>query len=94
MTKMRHIAQDPHEALKDLEKELGAKPGELLEEMDAVGAPGDDWSQHLPFRAAVSYYDDRKVEAQYKEHVEECHYCQSLLETLHSIFAIGATTEI
>src|SRR5262249_52375638 len=83
MTSKREIAGDPHKALTALEKRLGVEPGTLLREMDRLGEPNEDWTQHLPYGVAGAYYDDAATRAPYEAHVEGCAYCQELLQTLH-----------
>ncbi len=83
MATLRQIAHDPHKALRDLEKELGANPGDLLRDMNRVAEVGGDWRNHLPYQSAVSYYEDPAVRPQYQGHVDSCEYCQKLLQTLH-----------
>lgn len=83
MTTLRQIAQDPGKALKELEIQLGANPGDLLKDMERLSPPGEDWSKHLPYRRAVSYYEDDQARTSYQPHVDGCEYCKTLLETLH-----------
>jgi hypothetical protein len=77
------IAENPSKALGELEKELGVEPGALLREMEQFSEQVGDWTQHLPYGLAVCYYNDRKVQVQYEPHVDDCGYCQRLLDTLH-----------
>jgi hypothetical protein len=84
MTTISQIAADPHKALNNLEKDLGVAPGTLLREMDQRAKEiGDDWTQHLPYTIAATYYDRPETQAQCKAHVDDCAYCQRLLESLH-----------
>lgn len=83
MPTIRQIAQDPHNTLKDLEKELGSEPGALLEDMARLAGTGDGWKNHLPYLIAESYYEDEAARAQYQGHVDACEYCKTLLQTLH-----------
>jgi len=83
MTTVREIAQDPRKALIDFEKRLGVEPGGLLRDMERLSAPGAEWEKHLPYRVAVSYYDDDRARAAHEAHVNECGYCKNLLDSLH-----------
>jgi hypothetical protein len=83
MTTIKQIAQDPRNALRELEIRLGAEPGDLLKDMERLSPPGEEWGKHLPYRMATSYYDDEKAQTLYQPHVDECDYCKTLLETLH-----------
>lgn len=83
MPNLKQIAQDPHNALISLEKELGVEPGALLQEMDRVAGECDDWKNHLPYLIAESYYEDDTARSLYEGHVNSCEYCKELLQTLH-----------
>lgn len=83
MPHIKQIAQDPRKALNDLEKELGAERGALLREMNRLAGKDDDWTKHLPYLIAESYYEDEALRARYEEHVDSCEYCKVLLQTLH-----------
>ena len=83
MVTIRQIAEAPRKSLIDLEKELGVEPGTILQEMAGLAEQAGDWSQHVPFDAAVAYNEDPAVHGQYQSHVDGCGYCKRMLETLH-----------
>ena len=69
--------------MEDLEKGLRVRPGSLVREVDHWAEEGGDWTEHLPYGFAAEYYESPKTQAQFRAHVDECSYCQRLLETLH-----------
>ena len=83
MTTLREIAEDPRKALSNLEKRLGAEPGDLLRDMERLGPPGSEWAKHIPYRVAASYYDDERARTAYEGHVDSCEYCKTMLDSLH-----------
>ena len=83
VTSIRDIAKDPHKALRDLEKDLGVGDGTLLKEMQEAAEAIGDWTQHIPYAAAADYYESAKAKALYQNHIDQCAYCQGLIETLH-----------
>jgi hypothetical protein len=83
MVSIRQIAQDPHKALRNLEKELGVEPDALLRDMARLAGKGDNWKSHLPYLIAECYYEDEAARAEYQGHVDSCEYCKALLQTLH-----------
>jgi hypothetical protein len=91
MPTLREMSVDPRKALGDLEKKLGAQPGDLLRDMEKLAPPGGEWGKHLSYRAAVSYYEDDQVRSAHQEHVDRCDYCKSLLDSLHPTSLDAAT---
>src|SRR5262249_55739076 len=57
--------------------------GTLLSEMQETAARLGDWTQHIPYTAAAEYYEEPRIQENYRGHVEQCPYCKGLLETLH-----------
>lgn len=66
----------------DLDDEAFQK--EFLEGVAELGEEEGDWRDHLPYEAAIHFDEDDRVREQYSPHVDECAYCQELLETLRS----------
>jgi hypothetical protein len=83
MTSLSEIARNPPKALKDLEKSLGVEEGTLMREMQEFADEIGDWTQHIPYTLAATYYDSPRVRESYQPHVDSCAYCQRLLESLH-----------
>lgn len=80
MPTVKPLARDPHGTLRRLEKSLGAAPGELLEEMRALS--DDEWDKHLPYAVAANYFNDVALQLEYGPHVDDCGYCQELLNAI------------
>ena len=55
----------------------------LLEQMSFLADQAGDWRGHLPYAAALGYLDDSEYRKEYGSHVDECGYCQQLIDTLH-----------
>ena len=55
----------------------------LLEQMAVLAAEAGDWRGHLPYAAAAGFRDDPRYPERYGAHVDECPYCQGLIEALH-----------
>ena len=83
MTSISEIARDPRKAMENLEKSLGVGRGTLIREMQQLADEIGDWTQHIPYDLAASYYDSSTARERYRCHVDGCTYCQSLLESLH-----------
>lgn len=83
MTSISEIAQDPHKALKNLEKELRLQEGTLLREMREHADGLGDWTEHIPYNLAAGYYESSTTRQRYELHVDGCRYCQRLLDSLH-----------
>jgi hypothetical protein len=73
---------DPLKALEDLATDLGTSTPALLEAMEGLGDGAGSWTDHIPYRAAESYFEDESVRSQYCEHVNNCAYCSTLLRTI------------
>ena len=56
---------------------------DLLKEMSLLADEAGDWREHLPYEAAAGFLDDAKYQERYGAHVDECRYCQGLVEALH-----------
>lgn len=83
MTSISEIARDPRKALKDLEKDLEKEEGTLMRDMQRMADEIGDWTQHIPYTLAAGYYESVTTRERYQPHVDECAYCQQLLESLH-----------
>lgn len=83
MVTINRILDNPRKSLTDLEKELGAEPGQLLREMRELADEQGDWRDHLPSSLAAGYFDDPSAQRLYGAHVDTCSQCQSLLDTVH-----------
>ena len=56
---------------------------DLLEEMSLLADEAGDWREHLPYAAAAGFLDDVNYQERYGAHVDECQYCQGLVDALH-----------
>ena len=56
---------------------------DLLEEMGRLADEAGDWREHLPYAAAAGFHDDVDFQERYGAHVDECRYCQGLIDALH-----------
>jgi hypothetical protein len=83
MPTLRELSLDPRKALTDLEKSLGAQPGDLLRDMENLAPPGEEWGRHLSYKAAIAYYEDEPIRSANQAHVDRCEYCKALLDSLH-----------
>jgi hypothetical protein len=88
---MRRIAENPCKSLAELEKELGVAPGDLQREMSDLAEEAGDWSVHVPFTVAESYFQDQGIRAQFQEHVDSCNYCKRLIDTLQPADPVEAS---
>lgn len=84
MASLSEIARSPHEALKNLERSLGVEEGTLMREMQQFADGIGDWTRHIPYTLASTYYDNPGTRDSYQPHVDGCDYCQRLLELLHA----------
>ena len=59
---------------------------EVLAEIEAMDDewPGD-WREHIPYAAARRYREDAETCARYEGHVDECDYCQRMVEALNPL---------
>lgn len=51
-----------------------------MERLDQDAAASDG---HIPFEAAISYFEGGELYKSYAEHVEGCGYCRELLSVMH-----------
>ena len=56
---------------------------DLLEGMSILADEAGDWREHLPYAAAARFLDDVNCQERYGAHVDECQYCQGLVDALH-----------
>ena len=57
---------------------------EVLAEIEAMdGEWAGDWRDHIPYAAARTYREDPETCARYEGHVDECVYCQRMVEALN-----------
>ena len=54
----------------------------ILAEMESMDKSGGEWRDHIPYAAAREYHNDPEMLAQYAPHVEECLYCQRLIDAV------------
>lgn len=55
----------------------------VLEDMDILAEEAGDWREHIPYNAARCYDDDPDIAAQYAPHVDQCGYCQRLIDAVN-----------
>lgn len=55
----------------------------ILAEMADLAEEAGDWREHLPYGAAVAYFQDPDVQGQYATHVSECSYCRKMIDSLN-----------
>ena len=55
----------------------------LLEHMTELADQAGDWRDHLPYAAALGYLEDSEYRDRYGSHVDDCRYCQQLIDALH-----------
>jgi hypothetical protein len=59
-----------------------AEDDALVAELEALS--GDyAWHEHLPFNAIMQFHEVDKVRSQYNGHVNDCVYCQQMIDTIH-----------
>lgn len=63
--------------------EIDRNMDELLEQMAVLADEAGDWRGHLPYAAAAGFRDNPRYWERYGAHVDECRYCQGLVEALH-----------
>lgn len=85
MVTLNKVIRDPHKSLNELEKELGAQPGELLREMNGLAEEAGDWARHLPSGLSEDYFENLETQRAYGVHVNGCAYCQRLLDSLQPL---------
>ena len=56
---------------------------DLLEQMSRLADEAGDWRDHLPYAAAAGFLKDERYHERYGVHVDECQYCQRLVDALH-----------
>ena len=56
---------------------------ELLQQMGELAEEARDWQEHLPYEVAEQYLEDRRYQQLFGSHVDDCSYCQRLVEALH-----------
>ena len=56
---------------------------DLLEQMSRLADEAGDWRDHLPYAAAAGFLEDTRYQERYGAHVDQCRYCQRLIDTLH-----------
>ncbi len=56
----------------------------ILAEMDMLAKDAGDWRTHLPYEAALHFNEQTRIREAYQSHVDNCEYCQRLIETLQS----------
>ncbi len=54
----------------------------LLVEMEEL-ATSVSWHGHLPYEAALHFHDQSEIREIYRSHVDDCDYCQRLINVLH-----------
>lgn len=55
----------------------------LLAEMETLANEAGDWRGHLLYEDALRYHEIPEIQARYRSHIDECRYCQQLIDTLH-----------
>ena len=55
----------------------------LLQQMGELAEEAGDWQEHLPYEVAEQYLEDRRYQQLFASHVDDCSYCQRLVEALH-----------
>ena len=55
---------------------------EFLAGVEALAEEEGDWRDHIPYDAVMEYYENDSVRSSYENHVNECAYCQELIESL------------
>lgn len=53
-----------------------------LDVMDALALDMGAWQDHIPFEAALCFFEDDGVRKKYGEHVDSCSYCQGILNAM------------
>lgn len=73
-----------HDLVDDLEN-MALEPDDkaILEEMSALMEEAGNGRDHLPYDAALNYHESSDIRSSYQEHVDNCTYCQRLVDTLH-----------
>ena len=62
---------------------IGHNMDDLLEQMSILADEAGDWRDHLPYAAAAGFLEDARYQERYGAHVDECQYCQRLVDALH-----------
>ncbi len=57
----------------------------VLEEIDKMDKEGGGWRDHIPYAAARQYRSDPEICDRYKIHVDDCSYCQRMIEALNPL---------
>lgn len=57
--------------------------GLVLAEMGRLDEAAGASEDHIPFEAAISYFEGGELFKTYSEHVEGCVYCRELLSVMH-----------
>lgn len=60
-----------------------AYKSKIREDMRMLDREIGDWREHVPFEVALDYYSDPSLMRTHSAHVDNCSYCQDLLENLH-----------
>lgn len=55
----------------------------VLAEMARLDEGASTSDDHIPFEAAISYFEGGELFKTYSEHVEGCAYCKELLSVMH-----------
>ena len=55
----------------------------LLEQMSRLADEAGDWRDHLSYAAAAGFLEDERYHERYGAHVDQCQYCQRLVDALH-----------
>lgn len=84
MVDINRLADDSSKVIQEIAESYDFNVTDALEEMSTLANESDDWRKHLPYQAAISYFDDNLVRIKFIGHVDSCNYCQALLDSLHA----------
>lgn len=54
----------------------------FVQDVMQVGTEAGDWRIHPPYAVLIAYRSDTIIRRKFKSHVENCTYCQKLLDAL------------
>ncbi|MBO9428088.1 hypothetical protein [Sulfitobacter sp. R18_1] len=57
----------------------------VLEEMDRLDDLACASDAHIPFEAAITYYEGDEAFKKYEKHVEGCIYCKEMISAIKAI---------
>ncbi len=55
---------------------------DLLGQMSVLADQAGDWREHIPYAAAVGFLEDEGYQQRHGAHVNNCQYCQQLIDAL------------